>query len=202
MADQRASIATFSPDCAAEIRRFYLFPEESYSLGDLSRMWRTTLDDVCAIFSDELATAEPPITDDPGQFRVSWATAAHAVTTFHVVRPFDIEVALGDDFDRVRESRWRTVPVIVHLPRFVVDALQRLPFLPPSHSITERVERLVCDHLEAEVSLRALHSPEQRLACQSQQPVPRESADLPSGTRLDGNCSSYEMFLDGDPDAL
>lgn len=143
---ERASAAPI--DQSEDIRRFYLEPDEFYSLADLAKVWRVPLDDVCLMFSDELARAAGDA--DVGSFRVSWANALGAATVFHVFRAVDIERALGDDFDRVRSDRWRTVRIEVHIPRFVADAIAKMPLVPSPHSLAARVERFLCEQAEAE----------------------------------------------------
>lgn len=136
----------------ADVRRFYLFPEESYALADLAKLWRVSLDDVCAIFSDAL-TSSRPHGSDAGAFRVSWLDALRAATAFHIFRPVVVEQSLGKDFECARAARWRTVPLLVHLPRFIVDALAAMSFTPLPDSLAARAERLVCETVEAECLL-------------------------------------------------
>lgn len=112
-----------------------------------------TLDDVCAIFSDELGRAS--INAEPAEVRVSWADAERVTSCFQLFRPIDVEVALGDQFDRVRGSRWRTIPIIIFLPRYIVDALRQIPLVAGSESLTSRAERLVCEHVEVDLELRS-----------------------------------------------
>jgi hypothetical protein len=147
-----------TPDLAGGIRRFYLLPEESYSLHDLADAWRLSSDDVYAIFSDELSTADPAIANEPGVLRVSRQAAVRAAHTFHVFRAVDVEVALGDDFEKVRGSRWRTVPVLLRLPRCIVDALRLLPYITSYNSVAARAERLLCETVEAQIVLQGTTS--------------------------------------------
>lgn len=142
------------PMLAVNIRRFYLFPDESYSLADLALVWRVPLDDVCAIFSDSLGGTRPDRAN-PALFRVSRADALGAATTFHVFRPVDVERALGDDFLRVRSHRWRTVPLVIYLPSYIAGALSTITFTPRPQSLAARAERLVCETVEAECVLRS-----------------------------------------------
>jgi hypothetical protein len=142
-------------DLFADIRRFYLFPEPSYSVADLATLWRVSHEDVQAIFSDALHEAMRNGLDAPA-FRVKSEDADRASSAYHVYRAVDVEEALGDDFDRVRSSRWRTVPLQVHLPRFIVDRLTSIPFVPSSESVAARAERLLCEAVEAECVLQSM----------------------------------------------
>jgi hypothetical protein len=132
-------------DLFADIRRFYLFPKPSYSLADL----------VQAIFSDALHEARRD-GSDAAAFRVQSADAVCVSSVYHVYRAVDVEEALGEDFERVRSSRWRTVPLQVHLPRFIVDRLTSIPFVPSSESVSARAERLLCEAVEAECVLQSM----------------------------------------------
>lgn len=142
-------------DLFADIRRFYLFPEPSYALADLATLWRVSLDDVGAIFSDTLHAARQH-GSDPAAFRVHAADAVAASSAYYVYRAADVEEALGEDFERVRSSRWRTVPIQLHLPRFIVDRLTAIPFVPSRESLSARAERLLCEAVEAECVLQSL----------------------------------------------
>ena len=141
-------------DLFADIRRFYLFPEPAYSLTDLAILWRIPLDDVQAIYSDALHQAGQH-GPDAAAFRVTFEDAVGAARVYHVYRAVDVEEALGEAFERVRSSRWRTVPVEIHLPRFIVDRLTTLPLVPSCESLAARSERLLCEAVEAECVLRS-----------------------------------------------
>lgn len=140
-------------DKQRDLRAFYLLPQETYSLAELARLWRVALDDVCAIFSDALATAQHDESDS-GAFRVTWADAVGAATAHHVYRAIEVEQALGDDFERVRPGRWRTVPVVLHVPLFIIEALEHMAIVPSVNSMAARAERLLCETVEAECILQ------------------------------------------------
>ena len=142
-------------DLFTDIRRFYLLPQPAYSLDDLARLWRVPLDDVQAIYSDALHEAglHGP---DAAAFRVTFEDAVGASRVYHVYRAVDVEEALGEDFERVRPGRWRTVPLQIHLPRFIVDRLTTIPLVPSCESIAARCERLLCEAAEAECVLRSM----------------------------------------------
>ncbi|HYR29317.1 MAG TPA: hypothetical protein VEU30_12680 [Thermoanaerobaculia bacterium] len=135
-------------DPGSEIRRFFIHPQPSYSLGELARLWRIEVDDVCAIFADELASAGR--VHDTDAFRVTRDDALGAATVFHLFRPIEVERALGAAFDRVRAAHWRTVPIVVHLPRYLTDVIMSLPLVPARDDLAARAERLLCEAVEAE----------------------------------------------------
>lgn len=141
-----------SDDPAEKIRCLYLDPKASYSIEELARLWMVTVEDVCDMVTDVLGSSS----NDDTSFHVSWDHAVRVARTFHVFRPIDAETALGDDFDRMYGEHWRTVPILIHLPRWVVDSILRTPFTPASESVAALAERLLCDTVEAEEALRTI----------------------------------------------
>lgn len=124
----------------AEIRRFFLQPAESYSVSELARLWQVHSDDVRDIFHDELANSPSEVSPV-----IAWSVAVEATVNFSMLRPVEIERALGSDFTRVRPERWRTVRTVIHLPIFVRDAVGREPCLPSNLSPAIRVEQLLVE---------------------------------------------------------
>ncbi|HEV7763434.1 MAG TPA: hypothetical protein VGQ76_00395 [Thermoanaerobaculia bacterium] len=118
------------------IRCFFLQPFETYSIEELSKLWRVHEDDVRAVFHDELSQA----TD-----RVAWAVALEASVNFCMLRPLDVECALGADFTRVRPETWRTASVVIHVPAFVKEALAREPSVPSHLPLDARIEQLLIE---------------------------------------------------------
>lgn len=145
-------------DRIVEIRRFFLYPGRRYSLGELAQIWRVPAAAVVAMFCDELAEADRDGAD-PLTFEVDAAGAQRAAAAYHVFRPVEVEEALGEELERVRPESWRTIPLTVHLPRFLVDVLVEIPFLPEPGSLDARAERLLCELLETD---RILGSMEER----------------------------------------
>lgn len=140
-------------DRGDELRSFYLAPRETYSLKELAALWRVPLDDVTAMFADVLDAAERH-GPDADAFRITWAEAVKAATAYHVFRAVEIEQALGADFERVRPGRWRTAPLVLHLPQFILDALTHLDIVPSVESVAARAERLLCETVQAECILQ------------------------------------------------
>jgi hypothetical protein len=105
----------------ADIRRFFLTPKEDYDLADLAALWRITFDDTRDFLHHEIRKWQAATHEPESSFRMSWADAVAMSTTFNLLRAFDIEVALADDFDSARSDRWRTVPLLIRLPRFIVQ---------------------------------------------------------------------------------
>lgn len=142
-----------SHNIAAAIRRFYFCPQPSYTLAELASLWRIRLGEACAIFADELFR-ERGVSADPDYFRVTHEHALRAVRNFHVFRWVDIETALGEHFNQTIGEDLRTIPITVHLPRYVVYSIRATPFVVEADSLSERVERLLCDSADIEISLR------------------------------------------------
>jgi hypothetical protein len=141
-----------SRDVAVGIRQFYLCPQESYTLTELARLWCIQLGEVCAIFADPLFRATG-VRADPDVFRVTRDDALRAVRDFHVFRMVDIETALGEHFDQTLGEDLRTVPITIHLPRYVVDSVLETPFITKA-GLSERIERLLCESADIEIALR------------------------------------------------
>jgi hypothetical protein len=99
----------------AAIRRFYLTPKPEYSCEELASLWRIDLNSVWDIFHDQMS-------DGATSLVVSRNEAAETTVTYGLLRPYDVERALGGDFLQVRGVEWKTVPIVLHLPRFVADA--------------------------------------------------------------------------------
>ena len=107
----------------ADIRQFFLDPKKDYGLTDLAALWRVTFDDVQDFLGHEIQQWENNTDQPESPFRMSWAEAVGMSTRFNLLRAFDVEVALAEDFDRVRSERWRTVPLLIRLPRFIVESI-------------------------------------------------------------------------------
>lgn len=134
----------------AGLRRFYLEPQETYSIAELATLWCVPADDVRDVFNDELlmwAETNPGRADD---LRIHWADAVRACETFGVVRAFDIESALGEQFGRARSASWHTLAVVLHLPRFVTDTICGHAHLDSARDCSAAIERFVLDAVAAE----------------------------------------------------
>lgn len=145
----------------SEIRRFFLEPKETYSLQELAALWQISVDDVRDVYHDEIArvtTSNGGGSGEPGKaLRIKWAKAMGTTVVFSLLRPFDVEQALGPDFMNVRSERWRTVPVLIRVPRFVADAFELDASIPRGLALAHRVERMLLDlfateHLTGEVA--------------------------------------------------
>lgn len=140
---------------AAEIRTFFDGGIASYSLLDLSALWRIPVADVCAIFNEQL-TAAWIDSESAASFSVQWIDAVSAATVFNLFRAIEVERALGSDLGRLRSEACRTTPLLVHLPRFVIEAIQRIALVPSAGSLEARTERFIADACEADWILRAV----------------------------------------------
>jgi hypothetical protein len=125
------------------IRRFFLQPLEAYSIDELAALWQVHPDDVRDIYFDQLRS---PAATHCTSIRIPWADAVAASITFNMLRPFDIERALGADFTQARTDMWRTVPILIHLPQFIADAVARDASIPATLALDLRIERFVLEH--------------------------------------------------------
>ncbi|MDP9192849.1 MAG: hypothetical protein M3P06_14200 [Acidobacteriota bacterium] len=127
-------------DHLAAIRRFFLQPQEWYSFEELAALWRVHPYDVRDIYHDQLLRR-----DGSSALRIAWADALGTSIAFNMLRPFDIERALGSDFVRVRPETWRTVPILVHIPRFIAEAIALDASIPPRLPLDVRIEQLIVE---------------------------------------------------------
>jgi hypothetical protein len=141
----------------AAIRRFFLQPQERYSVDDLAALWRIHPDDVRDIYHDQRMRSDTEAAD---LFRIAWADAVGTSVTFNILRPFDIERALGADFVHAQSEAWRTLPVLIHVPRFIADAVARDASIPPNLALDVRIEQILLEvfasgeYARGDVSLR------------------------------------------------
>ena len=129
----------------AAIRRFFLQPQEWYSFEELAALWRLHSDDVRDIYHDQLLKRTDADLDGSIGLRIARADALGTSITFNILRPFDIERALDSDFVRVRPETWRTVPVLVHIPRFITEAISLDASIPPKLPLDVRIEQLIVE---------------------------------------------------------
>ncbi|MFL6246480.1 MAG: hypothetical protein ACJ74H_10685 [Thermoanaerobaculia bacterium] len=127
-----------------EIRRLFLRPQETYSVDELATLWRIHPDDVRDIYHDELLRRVSS-TEEGAEVRIAWADAVTASVTFNILRPSDVERALGAEFSRVRPAAWRTVPVLVLVPRFIAEAIANEHSIPPTLPVDVRLEQIILE---------------------------------------------------------
>lgn len=132
-------------DHLAAIRRFFLEPQEWYSLEELAVLWRLHADDVRDIYHDQLLRRAESNADGAASIRIAWADAVGTSVTFNILRPFDIERALGPDFTRARPETWQTVPILIHVPRFIAEAIALDACIPPRLPLDVRIEQLLVE---------------------------------------------------------
>jgi len=137
-----------------EIRRFFLEPQETYSMQELAALWHISIDDVRDVYHDEIARWEESNgregIETNKALRIKWAKAVHTTAIFSLLRPSDIERALGHDFMNVRTERWRTVPILIRLPRFIANAFELDGSLPPKLALAHRIEQVLMEFFTAE----------------------------------------------------
>lgn len=139
---------------APTIRRFFLDPEETYTVAQLAELWRVALDDVRAVYHDDLESWKEAHPDAIDALPVHWMDAAGATAKFNMLRTVDVENALGSEFDRVRLASWRAVPLMIALPQWLVAAIETdvaMTSLAPSNAtVPMRIERALLDLLAEE----------------------------------------------------
>jgi len=134
-----------------DIRRFFLDPQQTYTFDDLARLWGISIDDVHDIYHDELFEQAHDESSEAQPHRVSWVDAIGASRTFNLLRPFDIDIALGEDFGRVQSENWRTIPILIRLPRFIAQTITNVPSAAlRSRSLAVRIEQFVLELYESE----------------------------------------------------
>lgn len=137
----------------AEIRRFFLQPCEAYSIRDLATLWRISFDDARDIYHDELAQWEGSKAKEavPAEgLRIQWASAVGTTVRFSLLRPFEIERALGNELASVRTERWRTVPVLIRVPLLVANAFELNASIPPRLALAHRIEQILLEFFTTE----------------------------------------------------
>lgn len=134
----------------ARIRQFFLRPEPTYSLPELAELWSAQHDDLQEIFYDCITGTESARPFSLEDARIEWADAVRTAVTYSLLRPFDVECALGDKFSLARSERWRTVPVVVRLPRFVAAAFVLAPAVPATLAIACKIEQLALEFFTTE----------------------------------------------------
>jgi hypothetical protein len=132
-------------DHLAAIRRFFLQPQELYSVEELAALWRIHPDDVRDIYHDQLLRQADSTPDWADSLQVAWADALGTSVTFNILRPLDIERALGPDFTRARPEAGRTVSFVIHIPRFIADAIALDVSIPPQLPIDVRIEQIIVE---------------------------------------------------------
>ncbi|HEY0371617.1 MAG TPA: hypothetical protein VGD79_06425 [Thermoanaerobaculia bacterium] len=127
----------------SDIRRWFERPQDSYTIEEIASVLRITVDDAMDIYHDELG-------DDTRPTVVGWADALVTAAEYGLLRPYDIERALGADFVEARSGEaWRTVPILIRIPRWVADAIRREPVIPPKLGVSQRVELILLEQAQS-----------------------------------------------------
>jgi hypothetical protein len=116
---------------------------------ELAAIWRISLGEASAIYHDRLQEWNDAHPEEPNSLPIAWADSTGSTVRFNLLRPVDVERALGLQLERVRTARWRTVPIVVHLPRWLVNAIARdhttIPLAPANATVAARIERAMLD---------------------------------------------------------
>ena len=138
----------------AEIREFFLQPHEAYSLAELACLWRISLDEARAVYHDEILQWEDSHGREGAQtsrvMQIRWPKAMGMTVAFGFLRSVEIERALGKEFMNARSERWRTVPILLHLPRFVAAAFELDAAIPPTLALAQRIEQILLEFFGTE----------------------------------------------------
>jgi hypothetical protein len=129
-----------------QIRGLFLEPRERYSADALASLWRVHRDDLFDIYHDRIVQSQSSLEE----LRVEWADVIRTSVAYYLLRPFDVERALGEDFSFARPERWKTVPILIRIPRFVASALAPASSLAPKLALARRLEQIVLEFFTAE----------------------------------------------------
>lgn len=129
-----------------QIRQFFLEPRERYSADALAALWRVHRDDVFDIYHDRIVRSQSALAD----LQFEWTDVIRTSVEYYLLRPFDVERALGEDFGFARPERWKTVPVLIRIPRFVATALAPDSSLPPKLALARRIEQIALEFFMSE----------------------------------------------------
>jgi hypothetical protein len=125
------------------IRDFFFAPQATYTLDELAGLWQVSGDVVLDMYRDWLIRTGCADCND--RLRVPWLEVLETSVTFNLFRPYDVEIALGTEFARFRPVGWKTVPVLIRLPRLVIDGIIAGATLLPGLSLPAKVEQFVLD---------------------------------------------------------
>lgn len=133
-----------------KIRAFFTQPTDAYTLEDLAALWSIPATELRDVFHDEVDRWTETHPDAPDRCLITREDALRAVDMFGIVRPVDVERALGSDFVRLRPPSCRTVPLLIYLPRFVVDAVLADRDRGDEWSADARIEQFIRDCVASE----------------------------------------------------
>lgn len=134
----------------SDIAGFLLNPLVAYSLHELAALWRLSMEDVLSIFRDDITEAYDRSYGIPRELmRVMSYDAMRAAVLFNVMPAYDVERALGRQFARVRPKEWRTRPVLLRLPQWLIERIMRKPMIPATADVAHRIETILMHYMEA-----------------------------------------------------
>ena len=134
------------PERLALIRSFFLEPQSSYTFAGLASLWQVSVAVVRDIYEDRY-TADGPDAGPSKEARVPWHDAARTSITFNFLRPYDVERALDAEFSSVCSEEWKTIPLVIRLPRLALRAVAARPSLRPDAAVPLQVEQFVLEML-------------------------------------------------------
>jgi hypothetical protein len=132
------------------LRSFFLDSSDSYSIEDLAALWQISTEDVRAIYHDEIHSWAGEHPGDPDSLRIAWADAMGASFALNLLRPYFVEIALGADYPPLQSEQWRTVPILIRLPRFIAESIAGLSPVPGNAGLADHVEHFVLELFQAE----------------------------------------------------
>lgn len=134
-----------------DIRRWFVQLKDTYTIEEIASVLRISVADALDIYDDDLS--------DDSVTRIGWADALVTAAEYGLLRPYDVERALGADFVEARSGEaWRTIPILIRIPRYVADAIRREPAIPRELGIAQRIERILFEQFRT--SHKARHDPE------------------------------------------
>jgi hypothetical protein len=129
-------------DFLQAVRRWFVQPKDSYTIEEIASVLRITVADALDIYDHDLG-------DHSRAARIGWVDALVTAVEYGLLRPCDVERALGADFVEARSGEaWRTVPVLIRIPRYVAEAIRREPVVPRELGVAQRIERILFEQFQ------------------------------------------------------
>lgn len=128
------------------IRSFFLEPQPTYTFADLARLWQVPVTVVQDIY-EERCVSQLAGTDSAQGLHVPSDDAVGTTISFNLLRPYDVERALDAEFTKIRSDEWKTVPLLIRLPRFALHTVAARASLCSDPSASVQIEHFIVEVL-------------------------------------------------------